>query len=94
MLRKGWIIGLICALTVGPLLFALGVISGTVAWLLCLGFAALIVGSLVFGEQARRRSTRAPFDLLQNYNGELDEQRDAAASAAKDGKTAPRILTK
>jgi len=70
MLPRSWLIIVTCALIVSPALFALDVISGAVAWLLFLGFAALIVVTLVFGEQTRRRAGKAPAGLLQDGNAE------------------------
>jgi len=64
MLRKGWITVLIFAAIVSPLLYGLEVIPGAVAWFLFLGFACLIVASLVLGEQTRRRFTKSPINLL------------------------------
>jgi membrane protein implicated in regulation of membrane protease activity len=64
MLRRGWLIILICALIVSPVLFGLEVLPGAAAWLLFLGFALLIVATLVFGEQTRRRSSKLPAGLL------------------------------
>jgi hypothetical protein len=71
MLRRAWLIILTCALIVGPVLSGLEVIPGAVAWLLCLGCAALIVATLVLGEQTRRRASKAPAGLLQNCSRAL-----------------------
>jgi len=66
MLRKSWLIILTCGLIVSPVLFGLEVIPGAAAWLLFLGFASLIVATLVLGEQTRKRSSRSPAGLLQD----------------------------
>ena len=87
MLRKrGWIF-LACALIAGPLLFGLHAISAEVAWMIFLGFAALIVTSIVFGERGRRRPSLFPFHLRGDLSE--DEAKDHGATPTRDGEAQP-----
>jgi hypothetical protein len=93
MFRKGWITVLTCAALVSLLLYGLDVIPGAVAWCLLLGFASLIVASLVLREQTPWRSAKSPINLLQDYSpGAAQEQADVTTIRVKAGESASRIL--
>lgn len=81
MARIRWVF-LGSALIIGPLLFSLHLISGEMAWVFFLAFAALFVGSLVFSEQGRRRQSPSPFYLGGDLTEEAN-QREVTTNGVK-----------